>query len=160
VVARSSSLSFRHRYEDVRTIGDILRVQAVVEGTVKRSADRIRISAQLSSTHDGYVLWSQTFDRDLQDLLSLQAEISQEIVSALRDKLELSSLNSPTIDATPPDMQAYQLYLNGRFLWKLRGEAPLRKSIVLFEQALQLDSEFTRARLALANSLILLALLQ
>ena len=156
VVARSSSLGFRHRYEDVRTIGDILQVQAVVEGTVKRSADRIRISAQLSGTHDGYVLWSQTFDRDLQDLLSLQTEISQEIVSALRHKLGLKTLASPVLDTTPPDLHAYQLYLNGRFLWKLREEAPLRKSIALFEQALQLDGEFTRARLALASSIVLL----
>jgi len=88
--------------------------------------------------------------------LSLQAEISNEIVSALRDKLELSSLDPPAADTTPPDMQAYQLFLNGRFLWKLRGEAPLRKSIALFEQALELDPDFTRARLALASSLILL----
>jgi TolB-like protein/DNA-binding winged helix-turn-helix (wHTH) protein len=156
VVARSSSLNFRHRYEDVRTIGDILDVQAVVEGTVRRSADRIRISAQLSSTRDGYVLWSQTFERDLQDLLLLQAEISQEIVLALREKLGLDTLVSPTVNASPPDMQAYQLYLNGRFLWKLRGEAPLRESIALYEQALQLDAGFTRARLALANSIVLL----
>jgi len=156
VVARSSSLNFRHRYEDVRTIGDILDVQAVVEGTVRRSDDRIRISAQLSSTRDGYVLWSQTFERDLQDLLVLQAEISQKIILALREKLGLNTLVSPSVDSAPPDMQAYQLYLNGRFLWKLRGEAPLRKSIALFGQALQLDAAFTRARLALANSIVLL----
>jgi len=156
VVARSSSLSFRNRHEDVREIGDFLNVHAVVEGTVKRSGDRIRICAQLSSTRDGYVLWSQTFDRDLQDMLALQAEIANEIVSALREKLELDDLQLPVIDATLPDMQAYQLYLNGRFLWKLRGESPLRRSIVLFEQALQLDAGFTRARLALVNSLILL----
>jgi len=156
VVARSSSLSFRNRHEDVREIGDFLNVHAVVEGTVKRSGDRIRICAQLSSTRDGYVLWSQTFDSDLQDMLALQAEIANEIVSALREKLELDDLQLPVIDATLPDMQAYQLYLNGRFLWKLRGESPLRRSIVLFEQALQLDAGFTRARLALVNSLILL----
>ena len=156
VVARSSSLGFRHRYEDVRTIGDILHVQAVVEGTVKRSGNRIRISAQLNSTADGYVMWARTYDRDLQDLLSLEAEISSEIVSALREKLELKSLNTPTTQATLPDVEAYHLYLNGRFLWKLRGEAPLRKSIELFEQSLQLDPGFSRARLALANSLILL----
>lgn len=156
VVARSSSLSFRNRHEDVREIGDFLNVHAVVEGTVKRSGDSIRICAQLSSTRDGYVLWSQTFDRKLQDMLALQAEIANEIVSALREKLELDDLQLPVIDATLPDMQAYQLYLNGRFLWKLRGESPLRRSIVLFEQALQLDAGFTRARLALVNSLILL----
>jgi TolB-like protein/DNA-binding winged helix-turn-helix (wHTH) protein len=156
VVARSSSLGFRHRYEDVRTIGEILQVQAVVEGTVKRSGDHIRISAQLNSTEDGYVMWAQTYDRELEALLSLQAEISTEIVSALREKLELNSLNTPELQTTLPDKEAYQLYLNGRFMWKLRGEAPLRKSIALFEQALQLDPEFNRARLALVNSLLLL----
>lgn len=156
VVARSSSLGFRHRYEDVRTIGDILQVQAVVEGTVKRSGNRIRISAQLNSTEDGYVMWAQTYDRDLQGLLSLQAEISSEIVAALREKLELNFLNIPAPQTTLPDIEAYQLYLNGRFLWKLRGEAPLRKSIELFEKSLQLDPGFIRARIALANSLMLL----
>ena len=129
VVARSSSLGFRHRYEDVRTIGDILHVQAVVEGTVKRSGNRIRISAQLNSTEDGYVMWARTYDRDLQDLLSLEAEISSEIVTALREKLELNSLNTPAPQTTLPDIEAYHLYLNGRFLWKLRGEAPLRKML-------------------------------
>ncbi len=156
VVARSSSLSFRHRYEDVRTVGDILQVQAVVEGTVKRSGNHIRISAQLNSTEDGYVVWARTYDRDMQDFLSLQAEISNEIVNALREKLELDTLNTPVIQTTLPDIDAYQLYLNGRFLWKLRGEKPLRNSIDLFEQALQLDPDFIRARLALANSLVLL----
>lgn len=156
VVARSSSLSFRNRHEDVRAIGDILKVQAVVEGTVKRSGNRIRISAQLSGTRDGYVLWSQTFDRKLEDLLALQAEISAEIVAALKGKLELTDLAAPAMEPVAPDMEAYQLYLNGRFLWKLRGGSPLRRSIALFEQALQLDPAFTRARLALANSLILL----
>jgi TolB-like protein/DNA-binding winged helix-turn-helix (wHTH) protein len=156
VVARSSSLSFRNRHEDVRAIGDILRVQAVIEGTVKRAGDRIRISAQLSSTSDGYVLWSQTFDRDLEDLLALQSEISSEIITALGDQLGVVGLEAPATEAVAPDMEAYQLYLNGRFLWKLRGHSPLRRSAALFEQALQLDPGFTRARLALANSVILL----
>ncbi len=156
VVARSSSMSFRNRYEDVRAIGDILQVQAVIEGTVKRAGDRIRISAQLSSTRDGFVLWSQTFDRDLQDLLALQTEIASKIVTALQEKLQLEGLRPPAAASVAPDMAAYQLYLNGRFLWKLRGYSPLRRSVSLFEQALQLDPGFTRASLALANSLILL----
>ena len=156
VVARSSSLGFRNRYQDVRIIGETLNVDVVVEGTVKRADDQIRISAQLSSTRDGYVLWSHTYDRDLQDMLALQTEISDEIVSALREKLDLTDLQSPVTPAASPDMEAYQLYLNGRFLWKLRGDSPLRKSIELFEKALQLDPGFTRAQLALANSLLLL----
>ena len=156
VVARSSSLGYRQRYEDVRTIGDILQVQAVIEGTVKRSENHIRISAQMNSTEDGYVVWARTYDRDMQDLLSLQAEISNEIVNALREKLELDTPSKPAIQTTLPDIDAYQLYLNGRFLWKLRGEKPLRNSIELFEQALLRDPDFVRARLALANSLLLL----
>ena len=156
VVARSSSLSYRNRYEDVREIGDVLKVQAVVEGTVKRSGQRIRISARLSNMRDGYVLWSQTFDRDLQDLLTLQAEIAGEIVSSLREELGLTTLQIPVSFIEAQDTEAYQRYLHGRFLWKLRGASPLQRSITLFEQALQLDPGFTRARLALANSLILL----
>jgi TolB-like protein/DNA-binding winged helix-turn-helix (wHTH) protein/Flp pilus assembly protein TadD len=156
VVARSSSLNFRNRHEDVRAIGDILHVQAVVEGTVKRSGDQIRINVRLSSTRDGYVLWSQVFDRDLQDLLALQEEIASEIVHSLREELGLSGLQEPVSTPAVASIDAYQLYLNGRFMWKLRGESPLRRSIDLFEEALRLDPGFTRARLALANSLILL----
>lgn len=156
VVARSSSLGLRHRYQDVRAIGDILQVQAVIEGTVKRAGGHIRISVQLNSTEDGYVLWAETYDRDLQDLLTLQTEISAEIVDALREKLALETLDSPPAQFAAPDMEAYQLYLNGRFLWKLRGEAPLRQSIEMFDHALRLDPTFNRAKLALANSLVLL----
>jgi TolB-like protein/DNA-binding winged helix-turn-helix (wHTH) protein/Flp pilus assembly protein TadD len=156
VVARSSSLSLRNRYEDVRAIGDILRVDAVVEGTVRRAGNQLRVSAQLSSTRDGFLLWSQTFDRDLGDLLQLQAEISADIVAALREKLDIAGLEPPVAVAAAPDMEAYQLYLNGRFLAKLRGESPLRRSIELYRQALELDPGFTRAQLALAKTLVLL----
>lgn len=156
VVARSSSMSFRNRHEDVRAIGDFLRVHAVVEGTVKRVDTRIRVSSQLSSTDDGYVLWSQTYDRDLDDLLLLQDEITLAIVSALQEKLALADALPTVPDTNPPDMAAYQLYLRGRFLGKLRGESPLRESISLYEQALALDPSFTRASLGLANNYILL----
>ena len=131
-------------------------MHAVVEGTVKRVGNTLRISSQLSSTDDGYVLWSETYDRNLDDLLVLQDEISTAIVSALREKLALTDLHPPVASVTPPDMAAYQLYLNARFLGKLRGEIPLRKSIALYEQALVLDPVFTRASLGLANSIILL----
>lgn len=156
VVARSSSLSYRNRHEDVRSIGNILKVQGVVEGTVMRSGDRIKIGVQLSGTREGYVLWSQTFERNLSDLLSLQEEISNDILLALQEKLSLPTQPAKPAPVQAPGMAAYQLYLNGRFLGKLRGESPLRKSIELYEQALSLDPDFTRARLALANSLVLL----
>ena len=156
VVARSSSLSFRNRHEDVRAIGDFLQVQAVVEGTVMRVGNKLRISSQLSSTDDGYVLWSETYDRNLDDLLVLQDEISTSIVSALREKLALTDLQAPVAGVAQPDIAAYQLYLNARFLGKLRGEIPLRKSVAVYEQALALDPAFTRASLGLANSIILL----
>ncbi len=154
VVARSSSLSLRHRHEDVRAIGDFLQVDAVIEGTVKRVGDRIRISCQLSSTQDGYVLWSETYDRNLDDLLVLQDELSRSIVSALREKLALTELQAATDTSPTPNMAAYQLYLYGKFLGKLRGEVPLRKSISLFEQALEQDPLLTRAALGLANAYI------
>jgi len=156
VVARSSSLSIRNRHEDVRAIGAFLNVHAVVEGTVKRVGNTLRISSQLSSTADGYVLWSETYDRKLDDLLVLQDEIASSIVSALREKLALTDLQPPEATVAQPDMAAYQQYLNARFLGKLRGELPLRKSIALYEQALALDPAFTRASLGLANSIILL----
>lgn len=156
VVARSSSISFRNNHQDVRAIGGILDVHAVIEGTVKRAGDRIRVSCQLISTENGYVLWSQTYDRELADMLTLQSDISTAIVAALRTELGLTDLQVPATAVNESSMAAYQLYLNANFLAKFRGEQPLRESIELYQQALQIDSDFTRAQLGLANSLALL----
>lgn len=156
VVARRSSYSFKNSPEDVPTIGKLLSVDAVLEGSVRRQGDSLRINAQLSDAQDGFLLWSQSFDRPVGEAFNIQDELSKEVVVALQKANTESKIQPPETTTEQPDMQAYQLYLHGRFLWKLRGEQPLRKSIQLYQQAVALDPGFTRAKLALANSIVLL----
>jgi len=157
VVARRSSYSFRDRNDDVPTIGRLLNVDAVLEGSVRPDGDNIRINAQLSDVADGYLIWSDAVDVNAGDLYSAQESLVAEVVAALGDHFPQSRLEAPADEARQPDHEAYRLYLmSGNFLWQLRGEAPLRKSIELYRQALALDPSFSRAHVALARSLVLL----
>jgi TolB-like protein/DNA-binding winged helix-turn-helix (wHTH) protein/tetratricopeptide (TPR) repeat protein len=156
VVARRSSYSMKNRLEDVPTIGKLLNVDTVLEGSVRRNGDKIRINAQLSHAADGFLLWSESYERKVDEVFNLQEKVTIGVVKSLQQLSGGQNIVMPKREVRPPDMQAYQLYLNGRFLWKLRGEQPLRQSIELFKQALELDPEFTRSKLALASSMALL----
>lgn len=157
VVARRSSYSLKNSAEDIPGIGRLLNVNAVLEGSVRREKDRLVINAQLSNASDGYLMWTQSYERPLERAFSVQGKIAAEVVTALQQISEGTGLSILQAEAdSQPDMKAYQLYLNGRFLWKLRGEHALRKSIQLFREAVEIDPGFIRARLALANSLVLL----
>ena len=157
VVARRSSYSFRDRNDDVPTIGRLLNVDAVLEGSIRQDGDSIRINAQLSDVADGYLIWSDAVDIGARDLYDAQESLATEVVAALGDHFPESQLQAPAGKERQPDNEAYRLYLmSGNFLWQLRGEAPLRKSIELYKQALALDPTFSRAHVALARSLVLL----
>lgn len=157
VVARRSSYSFKNRLEDVPSIGKLLKVDLILEGSVRKEGEQLRINTQLSSASDGYLLWTQSYSRPLDAVFDLRQEIAAGVVEALQANTELPvAFEVPASSARPPDMEAYRLYMNGRFLWKLRGEQALRESIKLFKQAAALDPLYVRARLALADSLVLL----
>jgi TolB-like protein/DNA-binding winged helix-turn-helix (wHTH) protein len=157
VVARRSSYSFKNRNDDVPTIGRLLNVDAIFEGTVRQNGDQLRINALLSSVSDGYLIWSDVFEGDAAELFNMQETMAESVVAALRDHFEGGSLHIPPVEQSPPDMKAYQLYLmNGNFLWELRGEQALRNSIGLYRQALEIDPDFSKAYIGLANSLVLL----
>jgi len=157
VVARRSSYSFKNRSDDVPTIGRLLNVDAVFEGTIRRNGDQLHINSQLSDVSDGYLIWSDIFEVDVSEVFSLQENIATAVVEAMRGHFSGGSLQIPLVEQAPPNIEAYQLYLmNGNFLWKLRGEQPLRKSIELYRQALAIDPGFSRAHIGLANSLLLL----
>ncbi|MEH6606394.1 MAG: winged helix-turn-helix domain-containing protein [Pseudomonadales bacterium] len=156
VVARRSSSSFKDRSVDIPTIGKILNVDAILEGSVRHRDDKLIIHTQLISVSDGYVIWSETYDRKKSDVFSIQAEISLSIVKTLQKGEDGASLETPPSSTNIPNMQAYQLFLNGRFFSKLRGEQALRESIQLYQKALAIDPAFSRARIALATSLVLL----
>ncbi len=157
VVARRSSYSFKNRSVDVPTIGRLLNVDAVFEGTIRRDGDQLHINAQLSDVGDGYLIWSDIFKCDASDVFNVQERMATAVVEAMRGHFTDGSLQIPMVEQAPPNIEAYQLYLmNGNFLWRLRGEQPLRKSIELYRQALAIDPGFSRAIIGLANSLVLL----
>ena len=155
VAARTSSFAFKNRNEDVRSIGQQLNVNTVLEGSVRRSGDQVRITAQLINVDDGFHLWSSTYDRRLDDIFSIQAEIAQSIVNAL--KLELIGTHQRMGSASADvDIRAYDLYLLGRHHWHQRTEESLNRALELFQQAVAIDETFALAYTGLADTYLLL----
>jgi TolB-like protein/Flp pilus assembly protein TadD len=156
VAARQSSFIFKDKDLPVAEIGRQLNVAHVVEGSVRRSGDRLRITAQLINAEDGYHLWSDTFDRQLEDVFAIQDEIAREIGEALRIEFELAggSKVTPSVIRTA-DVDAYDVYLEGRNLVHRRDPDSLAKAIRHFERALRLDANFAPAHAQLAIAAIL-----
>jgi serine/threonine-protein kinase len=125
VAARTSSFQFKGQPADVRKVGRRLEVGAVLEGSVRKSGNRLRVTAQLSSAEDGYQLWSDSYDRELADVFAVQEEIARAIVSALR--VRLGARPDSVLAAQPTrDLEAYDLYLKGRFAWTWIGNEQRR----------------------------------
>jgi adenylate cyclase len=153
VAARTSSFQFRGQPHDVREIGRKLNVGALVEGSIRKAGNRLRMTVQLVSTADGYHLWSENYDRELGDILAVQEEISQAIVNALRIQL---AANQPAslIKRYTDNTEAYLLYLRGRhFANKLTREG-FTNAIRYFQQALEKDPTYALAYAGLADSYI------
>jgi TolB-like protein/Tfp pilus assembly protein PilF/tRNA A-37 threonylcarbamoyl transferase component Bud32 len=155
VAARTSSFRFKGGSADVREVGRSLEVGAVLEGSVRKSGNRLRIAAQLVNVADGYQLWSQAYDRELTDVFAIQEEIARAIVEALR--LKLGVARGAALSAVPTkDLEAYDLYLKGRFAWNHRTAAALPEAVRYLERAVARDSGFARAWAALADAYVLL----
>jgi serine/threonine protein kinase/tetratricopeptide (TPR) repeat protein len=155
VVSRTSAFAFKGRQQDVRSIGGQLSVECVLEGSVRRAGRRLRTAVQLVNVADGYQLWSETFDRELEDVFAIQDEISRGIVSALKLRL-LGEAPGPFVKSATADFEAYTLYLKGRLLWNRRSEDALRHGLAYFEQALERDPNYALAHVGLADSYVLL----
>jgi TolB-like protein len=149
VAGRTSSFHFKDRNEDLRSIGSQLGVAHVLEGSVRKSGQRLRITAQLIKVEDGFHLWSDTFDRELDDIFAIQDEIARAIVEAL--KLELGAAHAGTRPATE-SLPAYERLLEARTLIARRGFEGLSRAIVLLDEAVRLDPEFAAAWGALAQA--------
>jgi len=158
VAARTSSFAYKNKEVDVRDVARELGVETVLEGSVRRSGDRVRITAQLIDAKTGYHLWSNTYDRQMEDIFVVQDDISAEIVKALQGKLSGEEAPEAVVRAAPPteNVEAYQLYLQARHQWKRRGQGPIERSIELLNQALALDPEFARAYAGLAAAYVVL----
>ena len=151
VAARTSSFFFKGKNEPVQSIGRQLGVRTVLEGSVRRSGNRIRVTAQLINAADGYHLWSDNFDRELGDVFAIQEEIARAITDSL--KVRLQAKESRQLASVPTEnFEAYDFYLLGQFYREKRNPADLQKSIELFQQALDLDDRFAPAYSALALS--------
>ncbi len=147
VVARTSSFSFKGKNADVGEIAQKLNVRNVLEGSLRREGNRIRITAQLVNARDGFHIWSDTFERELQGVFAVQDEITRSIVDALKIKLAV----------TPPprarqNTEAYDLYLQGLYLSNKSDEENLRKSLNLFQRALDKDPTLSRAWVGIAKA--------
>jgi serine/threonine-protein kinase len=154
VPARTSSFVFKGKNVDITEIGRQLRVGAVVEGSVRRSRNSLRVTAQLIDVADGYHRWSETYERELRDVFAVQEEIARAIVTALEPKL-LVRLSAPLVNAPTANLDAYDLYLRGRHAWHLRSEEGFRMAIEYFEAAVAQDSGFALAYSGLSDTYIL-----
>jgi serine/threonine protein kinase/tetratricopeptide (TPR) repeat protein len=152
VAARTSAFSFRGKELDVREIGRSLNVDALLEGSVRKSGNRIRITAQLVDTSNGYHLWSQKFDRQMEDVFEVQDEITAIIVDRLKVSLsgELDAPELPPVKRYTRDMEAYNLYLKGLYYWNKLSPDGLEKSYRCFVETLKLDPGFAPAYVGIA----------
>jgi len=152
VASRTSSFQFKGRAADVREIGRSLGVTAVLEGSVRRSEERVRITAQLVSSSDGFHLWSESFDRRLEDIFATQSEIARNIVSALRSSLTKEEERRIERGGTRSP-QAYEYYLRARQLHNEHSDTTIKQAIGLFRRAIESDPQFAKAHAGLAMAL-------
>jgi eukaryotic-like serine/threonine-protein kinase len=156
VASRTSAFTYKGRRDvDARQIGDQLSVTHLVEGTVRKEGDQLRVSARLTSTRDGLTVWSSSYQRELEDVFAVQEEVARAIAGALEVQLVG---NQQLVHRGTDDLEAYDLYLRGRHFWRQRGSDGLRKAAELFGQATARDPDFAAAHAGYADALGLLPL--
>src|SRR5207253_9244495 len=126
-------------------IGAKLNVMTVLEGSVRRAADRVRVTVQLIDARNGFQLWSAQYDRQLKDLFEVQDEIARTVTDRLKVKL------SGSLERSTENPRAYELYLKGRHYWHQRSPAPVHLAIPCFEEAIKLDPGYALAYAGLAD---------
>jgi serine/threonine-protein kinase len=156
VVAWSTAAKLKDRQDDIYAIGRQLNVGAVLVGSVRSSGGRLRIMARLVDTGTGYYLWSETYDRQVEDLFAIQEEISRAIVGTLRIRL-IGARASESIARGPSNLEAYKLYLKGRFHWNKRTREELERAIRHFRETVAVDPRFAPGYAGLADAYTLLA---
>ena len=154
VASRTSVFALKGKLQDVRAIGALLGAAEVLEGTVRKSGDRLRITAQLTSTDDGRLIWSQRYDRTLRDVFEIQDEIARTIVGTLR-ATSFSTLTQPIARRYTDNLTAYGLYLRGRYAWNKRSQEGVTEAIEYFEKAIAEDPAYALAYTGLADAVAL-----
>ncbi|HEX5074167.1 MAG TPA: hypothetical protein VFW03_13210, partial [Gemmatimonadaceae bacterium] len=161
VASRTSVFALKGKGMDAREIAKTLKVSTLLEGTIRRSGERLRVTAQLTNASDGLALWSDTYERQMKDVFQVQDDIAGSIAGALRMALaptpnRKQGLATGTVPAGTEDLAAYDLYLRGRYFWHQRGNEALHRAAEYFGQAIDRDPTFARAYAGLADALGLL----
>jgi TolB-like protein/Flp pilus assembly protein TadD len=157
VIARTSSMHYKDSDKGIAEIGADLQVEYLLEGSMRRSADRLRITAQLVHVEDQCNLWSQSFDREVSDILSLQTEVAAKIAASVLAQLGSSVPVKIVSHPGTTSAEAYEAYLKGRHYWNQRSDESLLKSIHYFNQAIDKDPELAVAYCGLGETYNLLA---
>src|SRR6266566_2144556 len=144
VIGRSSSFRFKDRHEEPKTIGEKLGVSTLLEGTVRKQDDRVRIVAELVNAADGIALWTRTFDRELKDIFAVQEEIARAVAESLKVTL-LGSQDRSAQRGAPGNVEAHNAYLQGHFHFQRRNLEDYRKAVGYFDQAIRLDPDYALA---------------
>src|SRR5271167_992825 len=151
VAARTSAFSFKGKQIDLRTVGESLNVTTILEGSVRKSGNRLRITAQLINVADGYHIWSERYDRALEDIFEVQDEIAKTIANRLKVTLRAEK-QEPLVRAGTKNLEAYQLYLKGRFHWNERNVDGFQKAVGYFLEAIEKDPGYALAYAGLADA--------
>ncbi|MFQ5639897.1 MAG: protein kinase [bacterium] len=151
VVSRTSSFQFKGSNKDIRRIGERLNVSTIVEGSVRKDGNQLRITAQCIDIENGFHIWSQTFDKEMKDVFAIQDEITSAIVKALKPRI-VQTTGPESITGRTDNLQAYQLYLMGRYHWNKRTDIGLKKGVEYFQKAISFDPNYALAHVGLAGS--------
>jgi serine/threonine-protein kinase len=151
VVARTSAFQFKGKNMDVREIGTQLNAHAVLEGSIRKEGDLLRVLARLTSVETGYVLWSEAFDRKMQDVCAVQEEIAKAIIKALDIRFGRSQQQRLSRSIYKANLELHDLYLRGLYYWNRQTEEALKKSASIFEQIIAQDPSYAPAFSGLAN---------
>jgi serine/threonine protein kinase/Tfp pilus assembly protein PilF len=150
VAARSSSFAFKGKDLDIREVGKTLGVETVLEGSVRKAGNRLRITAQIINVSNGYHIWSERYDRDMDDIFAIQDEISLAIIDNLKVKL-LKGEKTKIVKRHTENKEAYNLYLKGRYFWNRRHEGDMMKAIECYQQALAKDPSYALPYVGIAD---------
>jgi serine/threonine protein kinase/tetratricopeptide (TPR) repeat protein len=154
VISRTSAVRCREKGMELSEIGQHLSVQSVLEGSVRKSGSRLRVTTQLISTNDGSQTWSERYDRGEGDVFDIQDEIASAIVKNLKGRL---IAQAPAVRRATDNLEAYKLYLKGRYYWERRNRTSLQTAMTYFEQAIAADPEYALAHAGLADCYLVMA---
>ena len=151
VAGRTSSFQFKGKNADLRQVGHKLGVSTVLEGSIRKQQNRLRVTVQLIDVHDGFHLWSEKYDREIDDIFAIQDEIALSVTEKLKITLLETEKAIISSNTRTENNEAYDYYLKGRFYWNRRGPS-LKKALEYFQKAAQLDPEFSLAHVGLADT--------